>query len=118
MAIRLCCQDTAVVVPEPTSNRLEIHASLDCVRTKKMSQRVMSEPWQPGTPARRPKRLPNISDLENAVLFNCLTALLNYRFQQPTKAREQWNRSVSMIFRPDFATRHKHRVQFKIHVTP
>src|SRR5439155_15621705 len=52
MAICLCCQDTTVLVPEPSSDRFEIHASLDCVRTKKMSQRMMSEPWQPSSSTR------------------------------------------------------------------
>src|SRR5436190_17587395 len=47
MPIRFCRQDTAVLVSEPSTNRFEIHASLDCVGTEKMSQRVMSEPGQP-----------------------------------------------------------------------
>src|SRR4051812_46821486 len=115
MAVRFCCQDTAVLVSEPSSNRFEIHASLDCVGTEKMSQRVMSEPWQPGPSTCRPKRLPNISDSKNAVFPSYFAALLNYRFQQPPKAREQRDRSVLMIFRANFAARHEQRVQFKIH---
>ena len=52
MTICFCCQDTAVLVPEPTSDRFEIHAGFDCVGAKKMSQRVMSEPWQPSSSTR------------------------------------------------------------------